>query len=62
MTESAYAIVNTIRLFLNFEPETLHCDARVVRVGPRNGQFGVAVGLKSYVFVENERVLNADGK
>ena len=25
-------------------------QARVVRVEPRNGQFGVAVELKSYVF------------
>ena len=50
-----------IRLFLNFEHETLQCEARVVRVEPRNGQFGVAVELKSYFFVENERELNADG-
>jgi len=49
-TESAYAIGDTIRLLLNFEHETLQCDARVVRVEPRNGQFGVAVELKSYVF------------
>jgi Tfp pilus assembly protein PilZ len=49
-TESAYAIGDTIRLFLNFEHETLQCEARVVRVEPRNGQFGVAVELKSYVF------------
>ena len=49
-TESAYSIGDTIRLFLNFEHETLQCEARVVRVEPRNGQFGVAVELKSYVF------------
>ena len=49
-TDSAYAIGDTIRLFLNFEHETLQCEARVVRVEPRNGQFGVAVELKSYVF------------
>ena len=49
-TESAYAIGDTIRLFLNFEHETLQCEARVVRVKPRNGQFGIAVELTSYVF------------
>jgi Tfp pilus assembly protein PilZ len=49
-TERAHAIGETIRLFLNFEQETLQCEARVVRVEPRNGQFGVAVELKSYVF------------
>ena len=49
-TESAYAIGETIRLLLNFEHETLQCEACVVRVEPRNGQFGVAVELKSYVF------------
>jgi hypothetical protein len=49
-TESAYAIGDMIRLFLNFEHETLQCEARVVKVEPRNGQFGVAVELKSYVF------------
>jgi Tfp pilus assembly protein PilZ len=49
-TESAYATGDMIRLFLNFEHETLQCEARVVRVEPRNGQFGVAVELKSYVF------------
>jgi len=49
-TESAYSIGDTIRLSLNFEYETLQCEARVVRVEPRNGQFGVAVELKSYVF------------
>jgi hypothetical protein len=49
-TESAYAIGDTIRLFLNFEHETLQCEARVVRVEPCNGQFGVAVELRSYVF------------
>ena len=49
-TESAHSIGDTIRLFLNFEHETLQCEARVVRVEPRNGQFGVAVELKSYVF------------
>ena len=31
-----------------------------MRVEPCNSQFGVAVELKSYVFVENERVLNID--
>jgi hypothetical protein len=40
-----------IRLLLNFEYETLQCEARVVLVEPRNGQFGVAVELKSYVFL-----------
>jgi Tfp pilus assembly protein PilZ len=49
-TENTYSIGETIRLFLNFEHETLQCEARVVRVEPRNGQFGVAVELKSYVF------------
>jgi PilZ domain len=49
-TESAHSIGDMIRLFLNFEDDTLQCEARVVRVEPRNGQFGVAVELKSYVF------------
>jgi PilZ domain len=49
-TESAHSIGDTIRLSLNFQHETLQCEARVVRVEPRNGQFGVAVELKSYVF------------
>ena len=49
-TESAYAIGDIIRLFLNFEHEILQCDTRVVRVELRNGQFGVAVELTSYVF------------
>jgi PilZ domain len=49
-TESAHSIGDTIRLSLNFEQETLQCEARVVRVEPCNGQFGVAVELKSYVF------------
>ena len=49
-TERAHSIGETIRLSLNFEHETLQCEARVVRVEPRNGQFGVAVELKSYVF------------
>jgi hypothetical protein len=49
-TERAYAIGETIRLSLSFEQETLQCEGRVVRVEPRNGQFGVAVELKSYVF------------
>jgi hypothetical protein len=49
-TENAHSIGDTIRLSLNFEHETLQCEARVVRVEPRNGQFGVAVELKSYVF------------
>ena len=49
-TESAYSIGDMIRLLLNFEHETLQCEARVVRVEPRNGQFGVAVELTSYVF------------
>jgi Tfp pilus assembly protein PilZ len=49
-TESAHSIGDMIRLFLNFKDETLQCEARVVRVEPRNGQFGVAVELKSYVF------------
>ena len=45
-TESARSIGDTI----NFEHETLQCEARVVRVEPRNGQLGVAAELKSYVF------------
>ena len=49
-TVSEYAIGDTIRLLLNFEQETLQCEARVVRVEQFNGQFGVAVELKSYVF------------
>jgi Tfp pilus assembly protein PilZ len=49
-TESEYSIGETIRLFLNFEHEILQCEARVVRVEPCNGRFGVAVELKSYVF------------
>jgi len=49
-TERAYSIGDIIRLSLNFEHETLRCEARVVRVEQRNGQFGVAVELKSYVF------------
>jgi len=49
-TERAHAIGDTIRLSLNFEHETLQCEGRVVRVEPRNGQFGVAVELTSYVF------------
>jgi Tfp pilus assembly protein PilZ len=49
-TESAYSIGDMIRLFLNFEHESLQCEAHVVRVEPRNGKFGVAVELTSYVF------------
>ena len=49
-TERSYSIGDTIRLSLNFEHETLQCEARVVRLEPRNGQFGVAVELTSYVF------------
>jgi Tfp pilus assembly protein PilZ len=49
-TERAYAIGEPIQLSLHFEHETLQCEARVVRVEPRNGQFGVAVELRSYVF------------
>ena len=49
-TESAHSIGDMIRLLLNFKHETLQCEARVVRVEPRNGQFGVAVELKSYGF------------
>jgi hypothetical protein len=49
-TASAYAIGETIRLSLNFDHETLQCEGRVVRVEPRNGQFGIAVELMSYVF------------
>ena len=59
-TKSVYSIGDTIRLLLNFEAETLQCEGCVVRVEPRNGQFGVAVALMSYVFVENKRVVNAD--
>jgi PilZ domain len=49
-TESAHSIGDMIRLLLNFKHETLQCEARVVRVERRNGQFGVAVELTSYVF------------
>jgi Tfp pilus assembly protein PilZ len=49
-TENAHSIGDTIRLFLNFEHETLQCEGRVMRVEPRHGQFGVAVELTSYVF------------
>jgi hypothetical protein len=49
-TNSAHSIGDTIRLYLHFEHETLQCEARVARVEPRNGQFGVAVELRSYVF------------
>jgi Tfp pilus assembly protein PilZ len=49
-TERAYSIRDAVRLSLNFEHETVQCEARVVRVEPRNGHFGVAVELKSYVF------------
>ena len=49
-TERAYAIGDTIRLSLHFAHETLQCEGRVVRVEPRNSQFGVAVELTSYVF------------
>jgi Tfp pilus assembly protein PilZ len=49
-TARAYSIGDTIRLSLSFEHENLQCEARVVRVEPRNGQFGIAVELKSYVF------------
>ena len=49
-TKSVYTVGDTIRLFLSFEAETLECEARVVRVETRNGQFGVAVELKSYFF------------
>ena len=49
-TESEYSTGDMIRLFLNFEQETLQCEARVVRVEPRHGQFGVAAELTSYVF------------
>jgi hypothetical protein len=49
-TARAYSIGETLRLSLHFEHETLRCEARVVRVEPRNGQFGVAVELKSYAF------------
>src|ERR1044071_1519304 len=49
-TESVYSTGDTIRLLLNFEHETLQCEARVVRVERRTGQFGIAVELTSYVF------------
>ena len=49
-TQRAYSVGETLRLSLRFEHETLQCEARVVRVEPRNGQFGVAVELKSYIF------------
>jgi hypothetical protein len=49
-TKSPYSIGETIRLSLNFAHETLQCEARVVRMEPGNGQFGVAVELTSYVF------------
>jgi hypothetical protein len=51
----AHSIRDTMRLFLYFDHETLQCEARVVRVEPRNGQFGVAVELNRMYFVENER-------
>jgi hypothetical protein len=34
--------LQTIRLFFNFEHETLQCEARVVRLEPRDSKFGVA--------------------
>jgi hypothetical protein len=49
-TDRAYAIGETIQLSLHFEHENLECEARVVRMERRNGQFGIAVELKSYVF------------
>jgi hypothetical protein len=49
-TESAHSIGETIRLLVNFESETLQCEVRVLRVEPRDGQFGVAVKLTTYVF------------
>ena len=49
-TERAYSIGETIRLLLNFKHETLQCEARVVRMEPRNDQFGVAVELTSCRF------------
>ena len=49
-TASAYTIGETIQLSLRFEHETLQCEARVVRVEPHNGQFGVAVEMTSYAF------------
>ena len=49
-TKSAYSIGDAIQLFVNFEDENLQCEARVVRVESRNGQCGIAVELKSYVF------------
>jgi PilZ domain len=49
-TESAHSVGEMIRLFLNFEHETLQCEACVVRVESRHGRFGVAVELTSYVF------------
>jgi Tfp pilus assembly protein PilZ len=41
-TENAYSIGDTIGLFLHFEHETLRCEARVVRVEVRKGQFAGA--------------------
>jgi hypothetical protein len=49
-SDRAYAIGETLQLSLHFEHETLQCEARVMRVEPRNGQFGVAVELTSYGF------------
>lgn len=49
-TDRAYAIGETIQLTLQFEHETLECEARVVQVEARNDQFGVAVELMSYGF------------
>jgi Tfp pilus assembly protein PilZ len=49
-TERTYSIGDSIRLSLSFEHETVQCEGRVVRLEPRNGQFGIAVELTSYVF------------
>ena len=49
-TKDAYAIGDTIQLSVKFKNETLQCEGRVLRVEPRNGQFGVAVELNSYIF------------
>jgi hypothetical protein len=49
-TESTHSVGDMFRLFLNFEHETLQCEARVVRVESRDGRFGIGVELTSYVF------------
>ena len=49
-TENTYSSGDAVRLSLNFKHETLPVRSTVVGVEALNGQFGVAVELKSYVF------------